>query len=117
MKMVLARPVITIMAGAARTSFVGVQIEYERGDFSMATQLLRELEEQAWAAAMADNIDWESPSTFMLGIVMPCGNRYLFRRAIDVPQETMLCGCGSPAHRVIEYVERQPAIVRQPIWP
>lgn len=114
-KMIVPRPVITVVGGKDRDTFAGIEITYK--DKGEITELLDRLEGHAMAAAIHDGINWDASNTFMLGIIMPCGSRYLFRRAQDVPRETMQCDCGHPEHFVVLMSEQPAEIVRQPVWP
>ena len=39
----------------------------------------------------------------VLKIGMPCGNEYIFECREDMPEKTLMCGCGNPKHIVIKY--------------
>lgn len=103
------------MGGQGRSRFVGMEFTYLVPD--QLPGLLVQLEQHARAAADSDGVDWDAPNTFMLGVVMPCGSRYLFRRAIDIPNETLVCNCGHPGHLVVLYTQKVPEPVRQNMWP
>lgn len=113
--MVVPRPIITVMSGERRTGFVGVNVTYESTE--QVDSVFERLENHAHELARRDGIDWHAPNVFMLGIVMPCGSRFLFRRAIDMPRDTLPCSCGDPDHQVVRFTQAARVGVRQPIWP
>ena len=39
----------------------------------------------------------------VLTIGMPCGKKYIFECREEVPEQTLMCGCGDPKHIVIKY--------------
>ena len=39
----------------------------------------------------------------VLSIGMPCGREYFFGDREEVPERTLMCGCGDPNHIVIQY--------------
>ena len=109
------RPIITVMASERSEGFAGLQITYR--DRVEVDALLRALEGQARAAARADGIPFERDNVFMLGIVMPCGSRFLFRDATSVPHTDIECPCGNPQHWVIRYAEKVQDAAPVPVWP
>ena len=42
-------------------------------------------------------------SVSVLTIGMPCGKEYVFENRSDVPEKTLMCGCGDLKHVVIKY--------------
>lgn len=115
MNLLIPRPVITVMASERHEGFAGLQITY--GQEGEIQDLLQELESQARLAAEADSIDFDGPGVFMLGIIMPCGSRILFRRASDVPREDVECPCGDRLHWVVRYQEKVECSMPAAIWP
>lgn len=107
-------PIITVASKKAHGAFIGLNITFTRdGDIDAA---LLKLEGYARRAAAEAGKDLDTDDLFMIGIVMPCGCRYLFRRAEDIPRADVACDCGNPTHKVIHYHE-QAAPVPVEMWP
>jgi len=115
MDFTVPRPVITVMSGERRRGFVGVNVSAASSD--QVDVVYARLEKHARNLANNDGIDWDAGNIFMLGIVMPCGSRFLFRRADDMPRETLPCNCGDPDHIVVKISVEATAGIRQPVWP
>lgn len=112
----IPRPVITVMSGERREGFIGVNVTFDNDD--QVDAMFGKLERHAESLARKDGIDWDQGNVFMLGIVMPCGSRFLFRRAVDMPRETLPCNCGDPDHVVVKFTQKLvKESVRQPVWP
>lgn len=113
--MVVPRPIITVMSGDRNSGFIGVNVTFETHD--QVDAMFERLEGHARGLAVQDGIDWDASNTFMLGIVMPCGARFLFRRAADIPRNTVPCNCEDPGHIVIQFTEKAKVTVQHRMWP
>lgn len=107
-------PIITVMSKRERGAFVGLRIGYE--DEGQIGAALLKLEGYARNAAAREGRDMDRDNLFLIGIVMPCGARFLFRRAEDIPREDVPCPCGDPLHTIVRY-ERKEERVPVGMWP
>lgn len=113
-RFVVPVPAMTIRHTVEGRRTIGLRVEYHRP--GQIPDLLRRLERQIYLHCGKVGVDLEGPGVVLLGIVMPCGHRYMFHRWEDIPQESMLCVCGNRDHLVLSY-EKIEAAAPVAIWP
>lgn len=108
-------PAMTIRHEEDAPLVVGLRIDYR--DRSEIPAMLATLERRIFIEYGRDLGSADVPGLMLLGIVMPCGRRYLFHTKDDIPTESMPCDCGKEGHWVVLF-ERIGKVVKLPAtWP
>jgi hypothetical protein len=106
---------MTIRHEADSDVVVGLRVEYETE--SQIPGLLAKLERRIYIEQGRAGLDHATPGLCMMGIVMPCGHRYLFHTKDDIPRSSLPCDCGKEGHWVVFYEQISTAVVPSEIWP
>lgn len=107
-------PAMTVRHTVAGRRTIGLRIDYHEP--GQIPDLLRQLERRIYLHCGQTGFDPERPGVVLLGIVMPCGQRYMFRTCGDIPQESLPCDCGDSDHWVLLYNQVE-ARVQAEMWP
>jgi len=115
MKLVVPVPAMTIRHDVDSDLVVGMRIEYQEEGQIQA--ILEALERRIYIEQGRAGLDPSTPGLCLVGIVMPCGYRYIFHGRDDLPETSMPCGCGRDGHWVVLYDRVSQLASPAAIWP